>query len=89
MIGAIGELDVPLTPSIKGARELSAYLSGVTNEMLKEEREQILDATKEDIRNLAPIVEAVLNTGSLCVIGNEEKVKAEAGMFRATLNLFH
>ncbi len=82
-------LDVPLTPSIKGARELSAYLSGVTNEMLKEEREQILDATKEDIRNLAPIVEAVLNTGSLCVIGNEEKVKAEAGMFRATLNLFH
>ncbi len=89
VIGAIGELDVPLTPSIKGARELSAYLSGVTNEMLKEEREQILDATKEDIRNLAPIVEAVLNTGSLCVIGNEEKVKAEAGMFRATLNLFH
>ncbi|MCI8949501.1 MAG: insulinase family protein [Lachnospiraceae bacterium] len=89
VIGAIGELDVPLTPSIKGAREVSAYLSGVTNEMLKEERKQILDATQEDIRSLAPIVEALLNTGSLCVIGNEEKVKAEAGMFEMTLNLFH
>ena len=89
VIGAISELDTPLTPSIKGARAISAYLSGVTYEMLLKEREEILDAGQEDIRKLAEIVEAVLNTGSLCVIGNEEKVKAESAMFGQVENLFH
>ncbi|MDO5416838.1 MAG: insulinase family protein [Lachnospiraceae bacterium] len=89
VIGTISELDTPLTPSIKGSRAVSAYLSGVTNEMLAEERRQILEAGQEDIRKLAVIVEAVLQTGSLCAIGNEEKVKAEAGLFRTTKSLFH
>ena len=44
VIGAISELDTPLTPSIKWARAISAYLSGVTYEMLLKEREEILDA---------------------------------------------
>lgn len=88
VIGAISELDTPLTPSIKGARAVSAYLSGVTREMLREERLQILEAGQEDIRNLAGILQAVLDTGSLCVIGNEEQVKAESAMFRNVENLF-
>ena len=88
VIGAISELDTPLTPSIKGARAVSAYLSGVTREMLQEERLQILEAGQEDIRNLAGILQAVLDTGSLCVIGNEEQVKAESAMFRNVENLF-
>lgn len=88
VIGAISELDTPLTPSIKGSRAISAWLSGVDNEMLKKEREEILDAGQEDIRRLAEIVEAILKTGSFCVIGNEEKVKAEAGLFKTTKNLF-
>lgn len=89
VIGTISELDTPLTPSLKGARALSAYLSGVTDEMLREEREEILDAGQEDIRRLADIVEAILATGSLCAIGNEEKIKAEADLFGTTENLFH
>ncbi|MDO4329937.1 MAG: insulinase family protein [Lachnospiraceae bacterium] len=88
VIGAISELDTPLTPSIKGSRVISAYLSGVTNEMLKKEREEILDAGQEDIRKLADLVEAVLQTGSLCAVGNEEKIKANAGMFGTVRNLF-
>lgn len=88
VIGAISELDTPLPPSIKGARAMSAWLSGVTNEMLRREREEILDAGQEDIRALADIVEAILETNSLCVIGNDEKVKAEAELFQITKNLF-
>ena len=62
VIGTISDVDTPLTPSIKGSRGLSAYLSGVTEEMLQKEREEILSATQEDIRALAPIVQAVLDT---------------------------
>ncbi|MEI3186922.1 MAG: hypothetical protein V8S27_02820, partial [Lachnospiraceae bacterium] len=68
----ISNMDTPLTPSVKGSRGLSAYLSGVTEEMMQKERSEVT-ATKEDIRALADIVQAVLDTGSFCVVGNEEK----------------
>lgn len=89
VIGTISGMDTPNPPSIRGARGLSAYLSGVDQEMMQKERDQVLDATKEDIRALAPIVKAVLSTGSLCVIGNEEKIEADRSLFNETKNLFH
>lgn len=87
VIGAISNLDTPLTPSIKGSRGLSAYLSCVTEEMQQEERDQILQATKEDIRVLAEHVRAILATGSFCVVGNEEKIEANRAMFGEVENL--
>lgn len=81
VIGTISNLDAPLTPSIRGSRGLSAYLSGVTEEMMQKERDQVLDATQEDIRALAPLLRAILDTGSFCVVGNEEKIEANRGMF--------
>lgn len=88
VIGTISEMDTPLSPSAKGDRELSAYLSHVTNEMLAEERAQVLAAQPEDIRALAPVLKAVLETGSLCVIGNGEKVEANREMFGEVKALF-
>lgn len=81
IIGAISEIDVPMTPSTRGARGLNAYLSGVTFEQLQEERNQILDATEKDIRGLEGHMRAILECGSLCAVGNEGKLKANAEMF--------
>ena len=89
VIGTISDVDTPLTPSLKGSRNLSAYLSGVTDEMIQREREEILDVTQEDIRNLADIVQAVLDTGALCVIGNDEQIMADRAMFGEIKNLYH
>lgn len=89
VIGTISDVDTPLTPSLKGSRNLSAYLSGVTDEMIQREREEILDVTQEDMRNLADIVQAVLDTGALCVIGNDEQIKADRAMFGEIKNLYH
>lgn len=88
VIGTISELDTPQTPSTKGSRGLSAYLSGVTKEDLQKERDQILKADVSDIRALAGIVKAVLNTNSLCVIGNNDKIEANRELFGETRNLF-
>lgn len=88
VIGTISDLDVPLTPSLKGSRGLSGWYSGVTDEMLKKEREEILSVTKEDIRALAGIVRKILETGAVCVIGNEEKIKADSEMFGVIRPLF-
>ena len=89
VIGSISNLDTPLTPSVKGARGLSAYLSGITGEMMQKERDQILNATAADIRALAPIVQAILDTGSFCVVGNAEKIEANREMFGRIDNLSH
>ena len=89
VIGTISDLDVPLLPQYKGSKADSAYFSGLTDEMLRTERKEILNVTKEDIRALAPIIREILKTGSFCVIGNAEKIQAERAMFGETKNLFN
>ena len=48
-----------------------------------------VDVTQEDIRALAGLLESVLNTGALCAIGNEEKIKADAAMFGSIQPLYN
>jgi Zn-dependent M16 (insulinase) family peptidase len=88
VIGTISSMDTPLNPSDKGARGLSAYLSGVTDQMLQEERDQVLDARAEDIRALSGLVKAILDTGSICAIGNEERIEADKSLFGQVKTLF-
>jgi hypothetical protein len=88
IIGTISEMDTPLTPFAKGRRSLNAYISGLTFEEVQQDRDEVLDATAEDIRALAPLVRAVLEEQAICVIGNEEQIKEEQSLFRTiqTLN---
>jgi Zn-dependent M16 (insulinase) family peptidase len=63
------------------------YLSGITYEELKMERDEIRNVTREDIRELAELIKAVLDEGNICVIGNEGKVEANRSMFKCVKNL--
>ena len=81
IIGTVSELDTPLTPSGKGSRSLSAYLNKMSEEELQRERNEVLNAGQEEIRALAPIIEAILAEDCICVIGNEEKLQEEKDMF--------
>lgn len=87
VIGTVSNLDAPLTPSLKGSRGMSAYLSGVTEGMMQKERDQVLNASASDIRALADIVRAVLDTGSFCVVGNDTKIEANRELFGEISNL--
>ncbi len=87
VIGAISNLDAPLTPYIKGCRGLSAYLSGITGEMLQKERDEVLSAAKEDIRALAGPVGAMLSTDARCVVGSEEQIEENKDWFGETAGL--
>lgn len=88
IIGTISDLDTPRSPKIKGALALSAWMSGVTDEMQAKERSEILNCTEEDIRGLAPVVEAVLDTNQICVIGSEEKIEEAKELFGCVKPLF-
>ena len=89
IIGTISELDTPFTPASKGTYSLTGYLTGCTYEMMQKERDEILNARKEDINALADLVQSVLDDNNLCVIGNENVVREASHMFDATEKLYN
>ncbi len=88
IIGAVSDLDIPMNPAALGLFSLSSYMTGVTQEMLQKERDELLAATQEEIRGLAEYIDAFIAENHLCVVGNTEKIKEEAGLFMQTENLF-
>jgi Zn-dependent M16 (insulinase) family peptidase len=81
IIGTFGALDTPLNPEGKGNRSMAAYLQNITPYDIQKERDEIINATVEDIRGLAPLVEAVLSDGHFCVVGNEQNIQNEKELF--------
>ena len=87
VIGTFGAMDTPLNPSAKGMRSAAMYLRGITIEELRRERLQIINATVEDIRALAEPMRAALEQNNICVIGNEENIKAAKEIFMSIKNM--
>ena len=87
LIGAISDLDVPLTPQSKGLRSLSAYMTKQTEEDFQKERDELLATDVETIRGLAKYVEAVLEDDCICVVGAAAKVKECKELFYSVENL--
>ena len=87
IIGTVSELDSPLTPATKALRSLSAYMTNVTYEDIQRERDEVLSTGVEDIRAMAAYVDAALEDGYICVVGNEEAIRQEADRFDNLVNL--
>ncbi len=88
VIGTIGDMDTPMNPQAKGSRSFSAYISNVSYEDLQRERDQVINATANDIRNLWAPVKAMLSGNYFTVIGNAEVIKTNEAMFDVVENLF-
>ena len=87
IIGTMSGIDQPMTPVSKGERSMNLYMNKVSAEMIREERNQILDAEQDDIRALYKVAEAVLQADQMCVIGGEDKIEEEKELFK-TLTSF-
>ena len=70
-----------MNPSTKGDRSMAAYLQDITYEELQQERDQVIGAQAEDIRNLKDLIASVLDENNLCVIGNEGVLQEQKEMF--------
>ena len=88
IIGAISRIDTPLTPSAEGNFSLIADLMELTDEDLQRERDEVLGATVETIRTLAPYVEAATESGTICAIGGEGKIENAKDNFKEILSRF-
>lgn len=87
IIGTIGEIDTPLNPSAVGLRSFGAYLSNVSHSQLQKERDEVINANQEKIRELAGLVESFVKQDYLCVVGNTKQINDEKHMFDVIKNL--
>lgn len=87
IIGAIAEIDTPLTPSQEGAASFGLYLSKRTNEEIQTERDEIIGCSVNDIRKLAPYVKEMLSDECICVVGAEEKILENKELFNTVEDL--
>lgn len=88
IIGAVADMDIPMTPSRKISSSLMAYLTKMTYEKKQKYRDEVLDATAESIRALAGHIDAFMETGAYCVVGGEDKINEYKDTFDVIEPLF-
>ena len=71
VIGTISGLDAPVTPSGYGTKAFICYMTNTDHERDQRLREEILDIKPEDIRALAPLLEAVIEENVTCSLAGE------------------
>jgi presequence protease len=87
IIGAVGQLDRPLTPGNKGERAIRNYICKITNEGIQAEREQLLSATLTGIKAHAEMLKKGMEKNYCCVVGNEAKISENKNAFMVVTNL--
>ena len=81
IIGTMSNIDQPMMPAAKGERSMSLYMNKISADLIREERNQIIDATQDDIRALHRVAAAILKADQVCVIGAEEKIEESRNTF--------
>ena len=74
-------MDIPLTPSARGARSFGAYMTGTTYEDIQKQRDQVLDCTPADIRKCAEYIHEFMSDNKLFVVGNEKLIRENEDLF--------
>lgn len=87
IIGTIARLDRPLTPEAKGDLAFRRYFEEVRLPDIQNDRNAVLSASSEDIRNMADVIAKILEQDVWCMYGNEDKLKENRMLFRELLTL--
>ena len=88
VIGTMSQVDTPLTASLKGARDMTIYLTNIRQEDAQRAREEIIDCTVQDIRDLAEPIRKALSMNELCVVGSESKIEEDKDLFLNVEKIF-
>lgn len=75
IVGTMSDIDAPESPEMRGTNQINRDFCGISIEESKRLRNQIIDTTVEDIRNLAPIMEEYIKGARVVAIGNEKIIK--------------
>ncbi len=88
VIGTMGSIDTPRTVDQKGAIALSRYIKKITPDNVQHRRDQILSTKKATLRTYSELFRTFGDTGPVCVIGSEEKIKQDQGHLGVIRHVF-
>jgi len=88
LIGCVGRLDPPMTADRKGSASMGEYLTGKTYELKQKRRDELLSTRLEDIKSFAVLFRKIKESGNICVLGNDEKIKKSKNRFDHLVKVF-
>ncbi|SHJ85926.1 hypothetical protein SAMN02745248_01127 [Hathewaya proteolytica DSM 3090] len=88
IIGAVRDLDMPMSPSVKLTAGLVNHIKGISQDMIQQERDEVLSTTEEDIRSFSEMFKKLMEENYMCVIGNETKIRENKELFNNIIKLF-
>ncbi len=88
IIGTMSQLDAPLTPSMKAYKSDIYYISKTSQDMIQQERDEILATTLKEIRQMGDYITACTDKNCLCVMGGEKRLKENSELFGALVKAF-
>jgi len=89
IIGCVGKMDPPLTPDRKGSASMIDHLTGRTQDLKKQIREELLSTRLEDLKGYASVFEEIRDNGNVCALGNEDKLKKSKSVFGQLVKVFN
>jgi hypothetical protein len=75
VIGAIGDLDSPLSPDEKGYASMIQFLSGESATDRQKWRDGILQSSEKDFKDFAERLKRVSEHGSVAVVGSQSALE--------------
>ena len=76
IVGAVGDLDSYLLPDAKGSQSLARWLTGDTDEIRQQMREEILGTTERHFTQFAEVLAEAARQGAICVLGGPKTEEA-------------
>ncbi|MPN02651.1 hypothetical protein SDC9_149867 [bioreactor metagenome] len=87
IIGAVNNLDKPLNKEQKLKQVLIRFIAEISDEMLQNERDEVLSSTCEQMRGYAPLLETIKTSKYICVMGNGDNINNKSELFERIINL--
>lgn len=87
VIGTIAAMDIPYTPASILGTAMSRFFTGVTAEEWQKVRDDILRVTNDDLKALAPMLDAVIKQGYRTALATETAAKECSDLFMASRGL--
>ena len=72
IVGAIGDVDAYLLPDAKGAASLMRWLTGITDELRQQMRDEILSTRLQDFHAFADVLDHMRRHAHCCALGGNQ-----------------
>ena len=74
---------------MKGSIGTTRFFKKIDEKLIQAHREEVMGAKPEHIRDIAELVEVVLDKKVICVVGNEGKLQEEESIFGEIVPVFN